>query len=65
MPTSQAPQQQIPASNGSQDFSIGIDGNTSMGMGLDLGIPLDDIFGNAASRTAGPLATDDWVHWMV
>ncbi|KAE8146353.1 fungal-specific transcription factor domain-containing protein [Aspergillus avenaceus] len=39
--------------------------DTSMGMGIDLGISLDDIFGNNdAYRASSGLPNDDWIQWM-
>jgi hypothetical protein len=62
-PNQSAPQQ-MPAINGSQGFDMGMEDSDSMGMGLDLGIPLDDILGNDACRPAGSFNNDDWLQWM-
>lgn len=60
----QSSQQQMPALNGNQGFDINMDGNDSTGVGLDLGIPLDDILGNDAFRPSGSFSNDDWTQWM-
>lgn len=61
MPTAQS--QQIPAMDDRQNFGMNWD-STSLGAGLDLGIPLDDILGNDAGRPTGNLTNDDWMQWM-
>lgn len=63
LPT-QSTAQQMPTINGSQGFDLNMDGNDTSGMGLDLGIPLDDILGNDACRPAGSFSNDDWIQWM-
>lgn len=52
-------QQQMPMLNGSQDFDLSMND-----VGLDLGIPLDDILGNDACRPSGAFTNDDWIEWM-
>ncbi|KAL4897172.1 fungal-specific transcription factor domain-containing protein [Aspergillus ambiguus] len=44
-------------------LGMGLDDGGAMGMGLDLGIPLDDIFGNGEGRPGGG-TNDDWIQWM-
>ncbi|CAK37749.1 transcriptional regulator family: Fungal Specific TF [Aspergillus niger] len=46
-------------------FGLGVDDNNApgLGMGLDLGLPLDDIFGNGDACRPGGLG-DDWTQWM-
>ncbi|PLB52803.1 putative C6 transcription factor [Aspergillus steynii IBT 23096] len=51
MPSGQAP-----------DLAMGLDDANSLGMGIDLGISLDDIFGNS-DVTRGGLPIDDWTQW--
>ncbi|KAG2412116.1 hypothetical protein HFD88_009672 [Aspergillus terreus] len=46
------------------NFSMGVDDGSSVGMGLDLGIPLDDIFGNGEACRPNGLPNDDWIQWM-
>ena len=60
----QSSQQQVPALNGTQGFGMNMDGTDSSAVGLDLGIPLDDILGNDAFRPSGSFANDDWTQWM-
>lgn len=59
----------LSTSGGSQNFNnMGIDGNTtSSGLGIDMNVPLDDIFGTAGSnKPTGPFPTDDeWFRWMM
>lgn len=58
-------QHQIPAANGLPNMGAGMDENTTAGMGIDLGIPLDDLFGsNEASRVGGNYGNDEWLQWM-
>ncbi|KAF9889105.1 hypothetical protein FE257_008082 [Aspergillus nanangensis] len=45
------------------NFDMGVDENT-LGMGLDLGIPLDDIFGSGDACRPSGLSNDDWIQWM-
>lgn len=54
--------EQMPAVSGSQGFDMNMDND--MGVGLDLGIPLDEILGNDAFRPAGSFTNDDWTQWM-
>ncbi|KAE8386636.1 putative C6 transcription factor [Aspergillus alliaceus] len=62
-PADQSTQPPMPSGN-VQNLGIGIEDN-SMGMGIDLGISLDDIFGNNdACRTTNGLPNDDWIQWM-
>lgn len=52
-------QQQMPALNGSQDFDLSMND-----VGLDLGLPLDDVLGNDVFRPSGAFGNDDWMEWM-
>lgn len=62
-PTEQSAQPLMPSGN-VQNFGMGVEDN-SMGMGIDLGISLDDIFGNTdACRAGNGLPSDDWIQWM-
>lgn len=61
----QTGQQPMPASNGLPNVGAGVDESSAAGMGIDLGIPLDDIFGsNEVYRPAGNYSNDDWLQWM-
>lgn len=51
MPSGQAP-----------DIGMGLDDTNSLGMGIDLGISLDEIFGDS-DMTRGGLPIDDWSQW--
>ncbi|GIK01625.1 hypothetical protein Aspvir_005663 [Aspergillus viridinutans] len=62
-PDSSGPQQ-VPTTTESQGFSMGMNENSEMGAGIDMGfLPLDDIFGDPC-RPNGTLANDDWIQWM-
>ncbi|KAB8072998.1 fungal-specific transcription factor domain-containing protein [Aspergillus leporis] len=63
LPAEQSTQPPIPSTH-AQNFGMGVEDN-SMGMGLDLGISLDDIFGNGdACRSSSGLPNDEWIQWM-
>ncbi|THC96105.1 hypothetical protein EYZ11_004427 [Aspergillus tanneri] len=56
---------QPPAPSGqAPGLGIGLDEADSMGMGIDLGISLDDIFGNGDICRGGTLPNDEWAQWM-
>ncbi|KAE8355198.1 fungal-specific transcription factor domain-containing protein [Aspergillus coremiiformis] len=62
-PTDQTTQPPI-ASGHVQNFGTGAE-DTSAGMSIDLGISLDDIFGNNdACRASSGLPNEDWIQWM-
>ena len=62
--TEQSAQPLMPSGN-VQNFGMGVEDN-SMGMGIDLGISLDDIFGNTdACRAGNGLPSDDWIQWLL
>ncbi|KAJ5105834.1 hypothetical protein NUU61_003181, partial [Penicillium alfredii] len=62
--TGLTPQQNPPAPNGLQGFSMGMDENT-MEPSMDLGISFDDLFGNnAVPRPGNAESNDDWTQWM-
>ena len=66
-PRPQAQQQQQPmaAANDLGNFRAGFDESASAGMGIDLGIPVEDILGSSeACRPAGSYNNDDWIQWM-
>ena len=66
-PQAQQQQQQQPmtAANGLPNFGTGFDESASAGMGIDLGIPVEDILGSSeACRPAGNYNNDDWIQWM-
>ena len=53
------------AANGLPNFGTGIDESATAGMGIDLGIPVEDILGSSeACRPAGNYSNDDWIQWM-
>ncbi|KAJ6142448.1 hypothetical protein N7471_001901 [Penicillium samsonianum] len=61
IPTEFAPQQDFPSPNGHS--------NASMGMGMELGISFDDLFGNNATfrpnnGACNGACNDDWAQWM-
>lgn len=61
----QQQQSQFPQSQGIPNFGTGVDESNSTGMGIDLGIQLDDLLGSSeAYRPAGNYNNDDWLQWM-
>lgn len=58
-------QRSFPAANGLPNLGSGIDENNPTGMGIDLGIQLDDLLGSSeAYRPACNYNNDDWLEWM-
>ena len=72
IPQQQPPQQQqqqqqsqFPSTQGLPNFGTGVDDTNPTGMGIDLGIQLDDLLGSSeAYRPAGNYNNDDWLQWM-
>lgn len=60
----QQQQSQFP-SQGIPNFGAGVDETNPTGIGIDLGIQLDDLLGSSeAYRPAGNYNNDDWLQWM-